>query len=90
MVLSMTVAIAGTIEPQELVITANPLVSNLSVQSLQTKVLVMIDNEEYELLTNKPSEDGDDGEAMVWVRGSDGFDIEVPSSDCTLIRVELS
>lgn len=77
------------IEPQELVITANPLVSNLSVQSLQTKVLVMIDNEEYELLTNKPSEDGDDGEAMVWVRGSDGFDIEVPSSDCTLIRVEL-
>ncbi|WP_186367423.1 ParB/RepB/Spo0J family partition protein [Yersinia aldovae] len=76
-------------EPQEPVITTNSLVSNLSMQSLQTKVLVMIDNEEYELLTNKPSEDGDDGEAMVWVRGSDGFDIEVPSSDCTLIRVEL-
>lgn len=76
-------------EPQESLITSNRLVSNQSMQSLQTKVLVMIDNEEYELLTNKPSEDGDDGEAMVWVRGSDGFDIEVPSSDCTLIRVEL-
>lgn len=76
-------------EPQESLITSNRQVSNQSVQSLQTKVLVMIDNEEYELLTNKPSEDGDDGEAMVWVRGSDGFDIEVPSSDCTLIRVEL-
>ncbi|PNM27267.1 hypothetical protein A6J66_000950 [Yersinia enterocolitica] len=76
-------------EPQESLITSNRLVSNQNVQPLQTKVLVMIDNEEYELLTNKPSEDGDDGEAMVWVRGSDGFDIEVPSSDCTLIRVEL-
>ncbi|EKN4180498.1 ParB/RepB/Spo0J family partition protein [Yersinia enterocolitica] len=74
-------------EPQESITSLQ--VSNQSVPSLQTKVLVMIDNEEYELLTSKPSEDGDDGEAMVWVRGSDGFDIEVPSSDCTLIRVEL-
>nr|WP_241391623.1 ParB/RepB/Spo0J family partition protein [Yersinia frederiksenii] len=76
-------------EHQGPVITSNPLVSNPNVQAMQTKVLVMIDNEEYELLTNKPSEDGEDGEAMVWVRGCDGFDIEVPSSDCTLIRVEL-